>query len=114
MTCSEELFSDENQDVLLNPTVVIEVLSESTEAYDRGRKFEHYQQVESVAEYLLVAQDQRRVERFLRQEGNLWLYSEAHDLEDIVRLESVDCGLMLRDVYAKVDESSEGGSLTTS
>jgi len=103
VTCGEELFSDEHHDVLLNPKVIIEVLSDSTEAYDRGEKFEHYQQVESLAEYLLVSQHACRVERYLRQDQKSWLYSEAHEPEESIEIESIECLLALRDVYDKVD-----------
>ncbi|HEV7860715.1 MAG TPA: Uma2 family endonuclease [Pyrinomonadaceae bacterium] len=103
VTCGEEMFSDEHHDVLLNPQVIIEVLSDSTEAYDRGEKFEHYQQVESLAEYLLVSQHACRVEKYLRQDQKSWLYSEAHEVEERIEIESIACLLALRDVYDKVD-----------
>src|SRR5215211_3382177 len=67
VACEEEEFDDEERDTLLNPLVIIEVLSESTEAYDRGRKFEHYQYIESLTEYLLVSQEPYRVEQYVRQ-----------------------------------------------
>lgn len=100
--CGEELFDDNHRDLLLNPVVIVEVLSESTEAYDRGKKFEHYQQIESLAEYLLVAQEPHRIERYVRQTAGQWLYSDAHDAEDVLTLETIDCRLALKDVYAKV------------
>jgi Uma2 family endonuclease len=103
VTCGEEQFADEHEDNLLNPLVIIEVLSESTEAYDRGRKFEHYQQIESLREYLLIAQDQWRIEQYLRQNTKQWLYSETHEVEEFVRLASIDCELILKDIYAKVE-----------
>ena len=103
VTCGEELFQDDNNDVLLNPVVIIEVLSESTEAYDRGKKFEHYQQVESLAAYLLISQNPWRLEQFVRQTAGEWLYSQAHDLEAIVKVEPIDCRLALSDIYSKVE-----------
>jgi Uma2 family endonuclease len=102
VTCGDEHFEDPHQDTMLNPIVIIEVLSESTEAYDRGEKFEHYQQVESLCEYLLVAQDKCRVEHFLKQGPNQWIYSEAHAMEDNVPLNSISCVLGLKEIYAKV------------
>ena len=102
VACSEERFEDEHNDTLLNPVVIIEVLPESTEAYDRGKNFEHYQYLESLAEYLLIAQDSYRVEQYVRQNGSTWTYSEFHDIEDIVQLRAIDCKLALKDVYAKV------------
>lgn len=103
VACGENLFEDEHRDVLLNPVVVVEVLSKSTEAYDRGRKFEHYQAIESLTEYLLVAQDSCRVEQYVRREANRWTYSEFHAPGDVVRLETIGCALELASVYQKVD-----------
>ena len=103
VTCGEELFSDENRDVLLNPFVIIEVLSDSTEAYDRGEKFEHYQQVDSLLEYLLVAQHSYRVEQYVKQNNKSWLYSELHELQDIIKMGSIECHLTVKDIYDKVD-----------
>lgn len=102
VVCDGPKFEDEYFDTLLNPVVIVEVLSPSTEAYDRGKKFEHYRQIESFVEYLLVTQEPYRVEQFVRQSGSQWLYSEAYRAEDVVMLSSINCQLALRDVYAKV------------
>jgi Uma2 family endonuclease len=102
VACEEELFDDAENDTLLNPVVIFEVLSESTEAYDRGKKFEHYQHIESLKEYLLVSQDPYRVEQYVRQGERDWRYSEYHAAEDVLRIVVVGCELALRDVYAKV------------
>src|SRR5206468_11320243 len=83
VACGEERFEDEHNDTLLNSVVIIEVLSESTEAYDRGKKFEQYQHIESLVEYILIAQDHHSVERYVRQAGRTWTYSAFHSLEDI-------------------------------
>ncbi len=103
ITCGEERFIDGENDVLVNPIVIIEVLSDSTEAYDRGKKFESYQRIESLKEYLLVAQNARRVEKFVRQSGKDWLYSEAHEPDEVIEIKSVECELRLADVYLKAD-----------
>jgi Uma2 family endonuclease len=103
VTCGEEQFADGENDVLLNPSVLIEVLSDSTEAYDRGKKFENYQGIESLKEYLLVSQNSERVEQFVRQSGKNWIYSENHEPGDIIRIQSVECELRLGDVYSKVE-----------
>jgi Uma2 family endonuclease len=103
VVCGEEKFEDESGDCLLNPTVVIEVLSDSTERYDRGKKFEHYRQLESLAEYLLVSCDEIRVEKFTRQSSGLWMLSETIGIEASVVLESVSCSLALSEIYLKVD-----------
>ncbi|MBD0355498.1 MAG: Uma2 family endonuclease, partial [Rubrobacteraceae bacterium] len=103
VTCGEEAFADNEQDTLLNPLVIFEVLSDSTEAYDRGKKFEHYQNIDSLTTYALVAQDARRIEHYVRQEGSrAWVYTEAHEANAVVRIEAVSCDLRLEDVYAKV------------
>jgi Uma2 family endonuclease len=103
VACGENRFEDEQRDVLLNPVILFEVLSESTEAYDRGRKFEHYQRIESLAQYVLVAQDSCRVESFVRRERNEWTYTELHSPEAVLRLEPIACELPLAGVYLKVD-----------
>ena len=103
VACGEEQFEDGHNDALLNPVVIIEVLSESTEAYDRGKKFEHYQYLDSLVEYLLVAQDPYRIEQYVRRDDRIWTYSEFHRAEDIVQLSTIDCALALKDVYAKVE-----------
>ncbi|MFQ5629903.1 MAG: Uma2 family endonuclease [bacterium] len=102
VACGKRSFEDDHFDNLLNPVLIIEVLSDSTEAYDRGAKFEHYQHIESFAEYLLISQNSIRVEQFVRQSSRKWLYSEYHELQDVAHLESIDCELKLGDVYLKI------------
>lgn len=104
--CGAAEFEDAQVDTLLNPTVLIEVLSASTEAYDRGGKFAHYRKIASLREYLLVTQDQPGIERYLRQ-GEVWILSESQGLDAVVPLESIDCQLSLREVYDKVFEAGE-------
>ncbi len=103
IACQTKRFEDEHRDVLLNPVVILEILFDSTEAYDRGRKFLHDQLLDSLIDYLLVSQDVPRIERFTRQENNAWLYAEFHGLDAVVEIESIGCGLRLGDVYHKVD-----------
>jgi Uma2 family endonuclease len=102
VVCGEPRFEDEHLDTLLNPVLTVEVLSPTTEAYDRGKKFQLSQKVESLAEYVLVAQDHPRVERFLRQDGNEWLLTTTTGLESTVSLTSIQCALALAEVYDKV------------
>lgn len=102
VACGEEEFEDNESDTLLNPVVIIEVLSESTEAYDRGKKFEHYQYLESLAEYVLVAQESYSIERYVRQNDETWSYRGFHSVDDVVPLRTIHCQLSLQDVYAKV------------
>lgn len=105
VVCGDPAFDDEHRDTLLNPKILIEVLSPSTEAYDRGKKTAHYRTIESLAEYLLVAQDQPRIEQFIRQSSGDWLLHEASGLDERIRLPSIQCELKLADVYARVDFS---------
>jgi len=100
--CEEPRFSDEQNDTLLNPALIIEVLSESTENYDRGRKFEQYRTIDSFVEYLLIAQDRSHVEHHIRQADGSWLLYETNNLADTIQLKSVPCTLRMADIYAKV------------
>jgi Uma2 family endonuclease len=90
----------------LNPVVIIEILSDSTEAYDRGKKFQHFQFIESLAEYILIAQDAVRVEQYLRQSDRTWKYGAYQSLDDAVKLESVGCELALKEVYVNMPNIS--------
>ena len=89
-------------ETLLNPTLIIEVLSPTSEVYDRTRKFELYKQIKSLREYVLIAQDRPRIERYLRQENDEWLYTDAAGIEASLDLQSIGCRLVLADVYELV------------
>ena len=102
--CGEPDFEDSELDTLLNPTLIVEVLSPSTEAYDRGEKFAHYRRLVSLREYVLVSQDRVCVERYVRQ-GDGWLLTELSRLEDNLRLTSIDCDVALSEIYAKIQFS---------
>ena len=97
-----QFFQVEHRNTLLNPTLIVEVLSESTEAYDRGQKFEHYRRLDSLAEYLLVAQDKAKIEHFTRQPDG-WLLTEAKGLDRVLSLPSIGCELRLAEVYDLVE-----------
>jgi Uma2 family endonuclease len=99
--CEPPELEDEHFDTLLNPTVIFEVLSDSTERYDRGEKFAHYRKIESLREYILVAQDKVRIERFVRH-GEHWTLGEIGDPEGVLRIETLGCEIALRDVYQGV------------
>jgi Uma2 family endonuclease len=102
--CGERRYDDEHRDTLLNPTLICEVLSPSTEAYDRGDKFDQYRQFESLQEYVLIAQDRRRVERYVRRgEGPEWVYTAVSDPQGMVPLNAIGCELALAEVYDKVE-----------
>ena len=104
VVCDEPLFDDSHFDTLLNPTVLIEVLSPSTAAYDRGDKFRRYQSLDSLCEYVLISQDTVCVEHYLRQEQD-WDLTEFRSLDDLFQLVSIDCELSLQAIYAKVQFS---------
>ena len=107
VVCVEPQFEDAHFDTLLNPQLIIEVLSDSTESYDRGRKFAHYRNIDSLREYVLVSQTECRIERFSRQDDSTWLYSETTDPEGSIELTSVTCRLSLSRVYHKIDVDRE-------
>lgn len=102
VVCGKLVFHDHFKDVVLNPKVIIEILSPSTEAYDRGEKFASYRQLESLTDYLLISQDKVRVEHFTRH-GKFWLLAEETDLTQSVYIESIDCRLSLQEIYARVE-----------
>lgn len=101
VVCDEPQFEDNHVDTLLNPTVIVEVLSPSTETYDRNDKFMSYQTLESLQEYILVSQKSVGVEQYVRQNGT-WILRDFRTLEDVLQLASIECSLVLQAVYAKV------------
>ena len=109
VACGQPRFEDASIDTLLDPTLVVEVLSESTESYDRGEKFAHYRRLESLREYVLVAQDKARVEVFVRQ-GEHWVLTEFSDPAGEVPLESIDCALRMQDIYERVELGASADS----
>ncbi|MCA1614338.1 MAG: Uma2 family endonuclease [Acidobacteria bacterium] len=102
VVCGEPRFEDDHLDTLLNPTLIVEVLSNSTELYDRGKKFGFYRTVESLSDYVLVAQDEHRIEHYAKQPDGRWLLAEYSSQEDVIELESIQCRLALGEVYDKV------------
>lgn len=102
VVCDEPQFEDDYLDTLLNPTVIIEVLSKSTERYDRFKKFAFYRTIMSLTEYVLVAQHEYRVEQYTKQPDGRWLLSDYRLPNDVVELASIQCTLALREIYEKV------------
>lgn len=92
-----------NNDLLLNPVLLWEVLSPSTEAYDRGDKFTYYKSILSFCEYLLIAQHRPHITHYVKQQDNAWAYEEVNDLDDSLSLPSIECILRLSDVYRDVE-----------
>jgi Uma2 family endonuclease len=101
VVCGEVQFADDEKDVVLNPLLVVEVLSDSPAAFDRGKKFQSYQQIESLQEYLLVSQDEYVVEHYLRQGNDHWLYTKVSGLEEIIVLPALKSQLAMSDIYSK-------------
>ncbi len=102
--CENPKFEDGRKDVLLNPMVIIEVLSPSTESYDRGRKFEHYRSCPSLRDYVLISQDRIFVEHFTRQaDSDQWLLTTWNSLDATVTFPSLSVSLPLRGIYAKIE-----------
>ncbi|WP_394792837.1 Uma2 family endonuclease [Armatimonas sp.] len=104
VVCGTPVFDDTKPQALLNPTIIIEVLSESTATYDRGDKFHDYRTLPSLTDYVLVAQDRASVEHYQRQgESDLWLYQAVEGLEATLLIGGLNLSLPLVDVYAQVD-----------
>jgi Uma2 family endonuclease len=105
VVCGEPQFADDQKDTVLNPVLIVEVLSESTRNYDRGWKFQHYRKLPSLIEYLMIEQDQPHIEHWTRQPENHWDFVEIDDLAQGLELTSIGCVLPLTDVYDKIDWS---------
>jgi Uma2 family endonuclease len=105
VVCGEPRFEEDEGDVLVNPTALVEVLSRSTASYDRGEKFDHYRQIPSLQEYVLFEQDRARAEHYLRNstDGDRWGLTVARDLDATLALPTIGCLLALRDVYDRVE-----------
>ncbi len=103
VVCGVPRFEDDHGDTLVNPTVLIEVLSESTEAYDRGEKWAQYRQLPSLKEYVLASQITPHCEVYRRQPDGRWLLTDAVSLEAVVSLESIGVEIPLSEVYRKVE-----------
>lgn len=104
--CGDPIFRDGREDAVFNPIVLIEVLSPSTEAYDRGEKFACYRRIESLQEYLLVSQSRPLVEHYTRQ-GDLWILQEFSGISAITPLISADCSLPLAEIYEGITFPAE-------
>lgn len=107
VVCGERRFADSELDTLLNPTVIVEVLSPSTEAHDRGEKWARYRQMPSLRQCVLVSQDRPLVEVFTRA-GDVWLFDAVERLDGAVELAAIDVTVALADVYARVEFGRDG------
>ncbi|MBD0254627.1 MAG: Uma2 family endonuclease [Cytophagales bacterium] len=104
--CGKIEYADGRRDVVKNPVLIVEVLSESTESYDRGRKFKKYQSLPSFREYVLVSQTEPIIETFFRQDDPHWLYTLTEGLEAAIPLRTIDNRIKLSDVYQRVEWAS--------
>ncbi len=103
VVCGAPEFDDEQFDTLLNPTVLFEVLSESTESYDRGAKFRQYRKIASLKEYVIISPDRASVECYIRQADGGWLLQEYQALEQTATFESINVTIALSEIYRNVE-----------
>ena len=109
VVCGDIQFADDQKDTLLNPVLLIEVLSESTRDYDLGVKFQYYRTLPSLMEYLTVAQDEPLVGHYRRQPEDRWLLVETRDLSQTIQLPSISCSLAMAEIYDKVEQTNPNG-----
>jgi Uma2 family endonuclease len=110
IVCGRPAVDPEHQDTIYNPQVIIEILSKSTESYDRSKKFLHYRRIPSLKEYVLVSQDQKLIERFVRQPDDDWLLTTFDDPEGDFALSTAPVRVPMADVYRDVELSEETSS----
>ncbi|MBF0211664.1 MAG: Uma2 family endonuclease, partial [Desulfamplus sp.] len=103
VACDKVEFIEEELDSLVNPVVIIEILSDTTESYDRGLKFTHYRLIESLQEYILISQYHCQVEKFKRDKEGTWVYSSVEDMKASVKIDSINCELALSEIYYRVE-----------
>jgi len=101
VVCGEPRFGDDTFDTLLNPVLIVEGLSPSTAAFDRGEKFEHYKQLASLQEYILISQNRVHVERYLRRDTQ-WILTEFRKIDEVIHLLSNRCQFSVRGIYTLV------------
>jgi Uma2 family endonuclease len=103
VVCGDPLLADERQDILLNPAVIFEVLSPTTEHYDRGPKFQYYRGIESLTDYILVDQNQIRIEQYTRKDANTWTLRDYQRPEEELRIDSIGVSLALARIYDRIE-----------
>ncbi len=102
VVCGELQLDSQDREAINNPRVILEVLSPTTESYNRGKKFDFYRELESLQEYILVAQDEPQVERFVRQVDGSWLLTVFKGLAAVLELPALSCVLPLAEIYEDV------------
>lgn len=105
--CGQLEFDDDQKDTVLNPTLIVEVLSKSTEAYDRGKKFDHYMTIPALREYVLVSQEDPMMQRFLRNDDETWTLTSVSGMDRSLKLLSIDVELPLAEVFDRVDFTAD-------
>lgn len=104
IVCGTPRFHDARQDILTNPNVIVEVLSEATEKFDRGAKFQRYRaHLPTLTDYVLIAQDRPFIDHFSKREGEAWMLVSVEGLESSLRIASIDCALPLAEIYERVE-----------
>jgi Uma2 family endonuclease len=99
VVCGQVVFAGDREDIVTNPVCIVEVLSDSTADYDRGRKFEHYRSIPSLADYLTIAQDRLHIEHYTRNSDGSWSLRDYNALNDVIRIAAIDAELALADIY---------------
>ena len=107
VVCGKPVLADERQDILLNPKVIVEVLSPSTEHHDRGVKFQNYRTIETLRDFILVAQNQVRIEQYTRVESNTWTLREYQEISDMLAIESIGITVPIARIYERIELSPE-------
>lgn len=105
---SKPIFADEKADVLQNPTIVVEIYSKKTNSQDKTEKLESYLAMDSIREYLLVKEDEMRVEHYAKQNAKQWVYRIYNEREDIISMESINCKVSLSEIYAQINFDNTG------
>ena len=103
VVCGDPITIDNHHDTMMNPVVIVEVLSDSTKNYDRGQKFQYYRMLPSLKEYVTVAQDEVHLERYIRGNAGEWMLTEFEKLEDVLELKSINVALTLSEIYRRID-----------
>ncbi len=105
---SKPSFIDDDSDVLLNPTIVVEIYSKNTSSLDKTEKLESYLAMDSIREYLLVKEDEMRVEHYAKQNAKQWIYRIYNDREEIISMESINCKVSVSEIYAQINFDAAG------
>jgi Uma2 family endonuclease len=110
----EPSFADQQQDILMNPTIIAEIFSNKTNTTDKNEKLESYLAMDSIRECLLIKEDEMRVEHYAKQNPKQWIYRIYNERDDVISLESVNCKLSLQEVYASLKFKQPEASSTAS